>query len=66
MPQPGGSPSSPLGTGMQAVTIDADKRDHRMDNNPEYYKHSEASLQFQKVCRVAAHLSSTWTHAGLQ
>lgn len=31
------------------MNIDAEKRDHRMDNNPEYWQHSEASLQFHKV-----------------
>ena len=37
------------GGSKQPVNIDGEKRDHRMDNNPEYWQHSEASLQFQKV-----------------
>jgi len=49
LPQPAG-PSSPLGRGKApAVELDAEKRDHRMDNNAEYYQHSAATTQFQKV-----------------
>ncbi|KAK9842232.1 hypothetical protein WJX81_001822 [Elliptochloris bilobata] len=46
-------PGTSLGGGKQPVTIDAEKRDHRMDKNPEYYQHSEASLQFQKDFEAA-------------
>ena len=44
------------------MAIDTEKRDHRMDSNPEYWQHSEASLQFHKVAHVPICLTSAWYH----
>ncbi len=42
------------GKGKQEITIDATQRDMRMDNDTNYYTHTDATKQFRQARKLGA------------
>lgn len=38
------------GKGKQAITIDASQASQHFDSDPNFYTHTEATVQFQQAC----------------